>query len=138
MINIINYGLGNIQAFANIFKQQHIPFVIASNISELKDVTKIILPGVGAFDHAMSQIQASGMREKLDELVLEYSTPVLGICVGMQMLAKSSDEGELSGLGWIDGVVKKIDEKALNSATHLLTWDGMISRLLVLVSYSMD
>lgn len=119
MINIINYGLGNIKAFANIFKQLHIPFVIASNINELRDVTKIVLPGVGAFDHAMSQLQASGMREKLDELVLEHSTPVIGICVGMQMLAKSSDEGQLSGLGWIDGVVKKIDENTLNFSTHL-------------------
>ncbi|MGV3684501.1 MAG: imidazole glycerol phosphate synthase subunit HisH [Daejeonella sp.] len=119
MINIINYGLGNIKAFANIFKQLHVPFVIVSKEAEFQDVTKLVLPGVGAFDHAMNQLQKSGMREKLDEFVLEKSLPVIGVCVGMQMLANSSEEGQLPGLGWVDGVVKKIDETTLTSTTHL-------------------
>ncbi len=97
---------------------------IVKNISEFENVTKLILPGVGSFDHAMTSLQNSGMREKLDELVLNDKLPILGICVGMQMLAKSSEEGELLGLGWIDGVVKKFDKSKIKDG-HYLTWDGI-------------
>lgn len=108
MIAIINYGLGNINAFANIYRMLNIPCFIATAKDDLKNATHIILPGVGSFDHAMSQLIQSGMREALDECVLEKKLPVLGICVGMQMLARSSEEGAASGLGWINGVVKKL------------------------------
>lgn len=110
MIAIINYGVGNIKAFANIYKNLSIPYKIAETAEDLSDATKIILPGVGSFDHAMLSLHRSGMREKLDELVLEKKLPTIGICVGMQMLAKRSDEGIEAGLGWIDGVVKKFDQ----------------------------
>jgi imidazole glycerol-phosphate synthase subunit HisH len=119
MITIINYGLGNISAFANVYKRLNIPVTIATRREELKDAGKIILPGVGAFDHAMTLLQKSGMRETLDELVLEKKIPVIGICVGMQILAKSSDEGILPGLGWIDGVVKKFDASLIKHKTRL-------------------
>lgn len=110
MIAIINYGVGNIKAFTNIYKNFDIPCKIAETAEDLSDATKIILPGVGSFDHAMTSLHRSGMREKLDELVLEKKLPTIGICVGMQMLAKRSDEGIESGLGWINGVVKKFDQ----------------------------
>jgi len=119
MITIINYGLGNISAFANVYKRLNIPVTIATRREELKDARKIILPGVGAFDHAVTLLQQSGMRETLDELVLEKKITVIGICVGMQILAKSSEEGILPGLGWIDGEVKKFDAKQLTQSTHL-------------------
>jgi len=106
MIAIVDYGLGNILAFANMFKRLNIEARVARSAGELAGADKIILPGVGAFDHAMELLQASGMRGVLDELVLEKKMPVLGICVGMQILAKSSDEGQLPGLGWIDGHVR--------------------------------
>ena len=111
MITIIDYGLGNIQAFVNVFKQLHIPVVVAQNADELLHASKIILPGVGAFDHAMKKLNDSGMRQVLDELVLNKKIPVLGICVGMQMLADSSDEGKLLGLGWIKGHVRNLNSK---------------------------
>ncbi|WNL15935.1 imidazole glycerol phosphate synthase subunit HisH [Arcobacter cryaerophilus gv. pseudocryaerophilus] len=116
MIGIIDYGVGNIKAFANIYKNLNIPFKIVKDISEFENITKLILPGVGSFDHAMTSLQNSGMREKLDELVLEKKIPVIGICVGMQMLAKSSEEGTLNGLGWIDGIVKKFDKSKIKNA----------------------
>lgn len=119
MITIINYGLGNISAFANVYKRLNIPVIIAARKEELENAEKIILPGVGAFDHAMTLLQQSGMKEYLDELILEKKIPVLGICVGMQILAKSSDEGELPGLGWIDGVVKKFDASLIKHKTRL-------------------
>lgn len=119
MIVIIDYGLGNINAFINIYKKLDVPIRIAKTEEDLEGVSKIILPGVGAFDHAMAKLNDSGMRKKLDELVFQHNLPVIGICVGMQILANSSDEGVLSGLGWIDGKVKKFDESIISQSTHL-------------------
>ena len=85
MITLIDYGVGNIFAFQNVYKRLDIPTKIAKSSQDLVDVQKLILPGVGSFDYAMSQLNASGMRENLDELVLEKKVPVIGICVGMQM-----------------------------------------------------
>lgn len=117
MITIVDYGLGNINAFANLYKKLNISINFASSVNDFSDTTKIILPGVGAFDHAMKTLNNSGMREKLDELVLEKKIPVIGICVGMQMMANSSEEGHLSGLGWIPGKVKKF--KSLSQTSKL-------------------
>lgn len=117
MIGIVDYGLGNILAFSNMFKRLNIDARVARSAAELTGVDRIILPGVGAFDHAMELLHASGMRDALDELVLEKKVPVLGICVGMQILAKSSDEGKLPGLGWIDGRVRAF--RALPEASAL-------------------
>lgn len=120
MIVIIDYGVGNIRAFINIYKKLDIPIRIAQTAADLAgDVSKIILPGVGAFDYAMQRLNESGMRERLDELVLKEKVPVIGICVGMQMLARSSDEGKLPGLNWIDGVVRKFDVNKIKQSTQL-------------------
>ncbi len=119
MITIIDYGLGNINAFVNIYKKSDIQVKIANKLEDLESSSKIILPGVGAFDHAMTKLSESGMRERLDQLVLKENVPVLGICVGMQILAQSSEEGKLKGLGWIKGVVKKFDSSKLIEYTHL-------------------
>jgi len=126
MIGIIDYGVGNIKAFTNIYKNFDFPHKIVKNKEDLNSVTKIILPGVGSFDHAMQSLQNSGMKEKLDELVLDEKLPVIGICVGMQMLAKSSDEGKLTGLGWIDGIVKKFDKsKIVNGPLPHMGWNNL-------------
>lgn len=106
MIAIIDYGLGNIQAFVNVYNRLGIAVSIAKTPDALESASKLILPGVGAFDHAMMLLDASGMRQTLDRLVLNKKVPILGICVGMQILANSSDEGNLNGLGWIQGHVK--------------------------------
>lgn len=119
MITLVNYGLGNIQAFANIYKNLNIPVTIASNAEQLQEAERLILPGVGAFDWAMARLEASGMRTVLDELVLQRRCPVLGICVGMQMMAQRSDEGQHPGLGWIDADVKRFDESTFTQQTHL-------------------
>lgn len=84
MITIVNYGLGNIQAIANIYKRLGVAVQVASTDKELADAQRIILPGVGAFDWAMMKLNKSGMRERLDDLVTVNSCPVLGICVGMR------------------------------------------------------
>lgn len=119
MITIIDYGVGNINAFVNVYKRVNVVTKIAKSVDDLKGAEKLILPGVGHFDHAMTQLIKSGMREKLDELVLQEKVPVIGICVGMQMMANSSDEGDLEGLKWIDASVNKFDETQIKHVTRL-------------------
>lgn len=109
MIAIIDYGLGNVKAFAHVYKKMNIQAIIAKQAKDLANATKIILPGVGAFDQAIILLERSGMRKTLEEMVLNHRMPVLGICVGMQMLSLSSEEGSVPGLGWVDGVVKKFN-----------------------------
>ncbi|KVX04951.1 MAG: imidazole glycerol phosphate synthase subunit HisH [Alcaligenes nematophilus] len=127
MITIVDYGLGNIRAFINTYKQLGLPITVARNAQELKQASKIILPGVGAFDLAMTLFQQSGMREVADELVQEKDVPVLGICVGMQIMASSSDEGQLPGLNWIPGRVRKFNRAVLGASLPLphMGWNNV-------------
>ena len=103
MIAIINYGSGNIAAIENIYRQLKVPYVVTSNLEVLAGADRYILPGVGAFDATMRCLNSSGMVATLNEQVLVNRKKVLGICVGMQILAESSEEGTLAGLGWIAG-----------------------------------
>ena len=113
MVTIVNYGSGNIKAIINIYQILDIPFSIASKPSELEDAEKIILPGVGSFDYCMNKLNKSGLKEVLNRKVIEDKTPVLGICIGLHIMFSESEEGNLPGLGWIDGYVKKFDESKL-------------------------
>lgn len=119
MITIIDYGLGNVLAFVNVYTRLNIPVAVAKTAADLAGATRLILPGVGSFDHAMELLDASGMRPALEQLVVEQGMPVLGICVGMQMLAHASDEGRLPGLGWVAGRVRKFDLAAMPDGTRL-------------------
>lgn len=119
MIVIVDYGLGNIHAFANIYRRLNIPARIAKTADELAGAKKIILPGVGAFDWAMTRLNESGMRERLDRAVLDEHSSVLGVCVGMQMMARRSDEGTMKGLNWIPGEVLRLDSSRLTDRTRL-------------------
>jgi imidazole glycerol-phosphate synthase subunit HisH len=127
MITIIDYGLGNVRAFANVYERLNIPTRIAHSAIDIKEATKIILPGVGSFDHAMTLLNNSGMRDELDKRVLSDKVPVVGICLGMQIMAKSSDEGKLSGLGWVDGVVKIFDPDTIPYITRIphMGWNSI-------------
>jgi len=114
MIAIVDYGIGNIQAFYRIYKQSNYDVILAKTPADLDLATKLILPGVGSFDWAIQRLESSGMRPKLDEMVLGRKVDVLGVCVGMHMMAKFSDEGTMPGLGWIDSKVVKFDTKSQN------------------------
>jgi glutamine amidotransferase len=128
MISIIDYGLGNVLAFKNVFSRLNVPVAVAVSAADLAGATRLILPGVGSFDHAMTQFDGSGMRQEVERLVLEKRIPILGVCVGMQMLAKSSEEGRLAGLGWIDAEVKKFDSAQMPPGTHLphMGWNDVV------------
>lgn len=112
MIALVDYGLGNISAFANLYKRLNVKLLVARTPAELESASKIILPGVGAFDHAMERLNDSGMRPTLEHLVTEKKTPLLGVCVGMQMLGQSSEEGQRAGLGWIPGKVRNLRSRS--------------------------
>ena len=109
-ICIVDYGIGNIKAFKNIYDKLNINVEIASKKEQFVSATHLILPGVGTFDWAMSKLNESSLRETLDGLVLEKKIPILGICVGMQIMASQSEEGVLSGLNWIKGKILKLDK----------------------------
>ena len=127
MIGVVDYGLGNVQAILNIYNRLGIPAVLFSEPTLADKLSHIILPGVGSFDWAMHRLNSSGLRELLDHLVLEKYLPVLGICVGMQIMANRSDEGNSVGLGWIPGVVKQFDIDPLPSYLGLphMGWNNV-------------
>jgi glutamine amidotransferase len=131
MIGIINYGSGNIQAIANIYNRNNTPFEIINEPGQIKKVDNLILPGVGAYDAAMKVLNSSGLRDALDEAVLIQRKPILGICVGMQILGEGSDEGECTGLGWISGRVRKFDSTKLVEKPFIphMGWNNVIPAL---------
>ncbi|MCO4838329.1 MAG: imidazole glycerol phosphate synthase subunit HisH [Oceanospirillaceae bacterium] len=112
MIHVIDYGLGNVQAFLTLYKRLGFEAVRAKTAADLAGAGKIILPGVGAFDHAIELLNQSEMRTTLETLVLQDKVPILGICVGMQIFASSSSEGRLPGLGWVPGKVRSLRANA--------------------------
>jgi len=102
MITIVDYGMGNLGSIKNMFKYIGVEATIESDVDKIKNASKILLPGVGSFDTAMKKINESDLKEVLNEKALKEKVPVLGICLGMQLLTNSSEEGGLVGLGWID------------------------------------
>jgi len=109
MIVIINYGMGNLGSVKNMFKKIGEPAIISSDINEIKRATKILLPGVGSFDNAMKNLDKLGLIEIIKEKVLVERIPIMGICLGMQLLTKGSEEGTLEGFGFINAYSKKFN-----------------------------
>lgn len=127
MITIIDYGSGNIKAIANIYEKLKVGFTIASTPEQVIGAKKIFLPGVGAFDETISKLDSTGFRKVLDIEVLENKVPIMGICVGMQILADRSEEGKCKGLGYIKGKVKKLDANLILQKPKLphLGWNSI-------------
>lgn len=115
MIKLVDYGVGNIQSFMTLFKSMGVEAQRAHSPHELEAATHLVLPGVGHFDHAMQRLNASGMRPLLQDLVIGRRVPVIGVCVGMQMLAAGSDEGTLPGLNWVPGRVRAFSGNVLSA-----------------------
>ena len=111
---IIDYGLGNLRSVKNRFSQFSNNVIITQNIDLIKSAKRLVLPGVGSYRKGMRNLRDLGLIEVLNETVINKGTPILGICLGMQLFAKSGDEGDegdCEGLGWIDARVKKFDVK---------------------------
>jgi glutamine amidotransferase len=107
MITIVNYGMGNLGSIFNMLKKIGVPALITSDLGELAQAQKLILPGVGHFDRAMERIDGTGLRTVLEEKALRERVPLLGICLGMQLLTRGSEEGVRPGLGWIPAATKR-------------------------------
>lgn len=107
MITIVDYGMGNLGSIANMFRKVGIPSRITSARNEILMAERLLLPGVGAFDAAMKRLHDLDLVGVLNEAVFEKRTPTLGICLGLQIMTKSSDEGDREGLGWFDARVKR-------------------------------
>jgi imidazole glycerol-phosphate synthase subunit HisH len=111
MVTIIDYGLGNLGSIRNMLKKVGATAEITSDIERISKATKLILPGVGAFDHGMTNLEELGLMDVLNKKALEEKVPILGICLGMQLFTKSSEEGVKKGLGWIDGETVKFSNE---------------------------
>ena len=109
MIGIVDYGLGNIRAFENIYKLLGKKIKIIRNPHDFNSVEKLILPGVGSFDWALEKLEQSGLKDNLIKNVQDKKKPILGICVGMQIMATFSEEGKRRGLNWIPGNVRRFE-----------------------------
>ena len=107
MITIIDYGMGNLGSVANMIKKVDGKSIITFNKEDVKNAKKILLPGVGAYDNAVKNLKNLDLWELIKEKVLEERVPIMGICLGMQLLAKGSEEGSCDGFGFIDAEVKK-------------------------------
>ncbi len=100
MITIVDYGMGNLGSIQNMFKRIKVESEITGEVDQIAKAKKLLLPGVGAFDAAMQKIAESGIQEVLNHKATIEKIPVMGICLGMQLLTRSSEEGKLPGLGW--------------------------------------
>jgi imidazole glycerol-phosphate synthase subunit HisH len=107
-VTIVDYGMGNLGSIANMFKKLGAPTVVARSAVDVAAAQRLVLPGVGSFDTGMRHLGDTGLREVLDQKATQERVPTLGICLGMQLLMHRSDEGELAGLGWIDGEVRRL------------------------------
>jgi glutamine amidotransferase len=101
VIGIIDYGVGNLGSIVNMLKKIGVPAAVSGDPEVLAQADRLILPGVGAFDNGMKNLADRGLLPILRAKVIEQKTPILGLCLGMQLLARGSEEGELPGLGWI-------------------------------------
>lgn len=127
MITILDYGSGNLNAIKNIYERLNISNEFADTKEQIEKADHIILPGVGAFDETISTLQEKGFIDVLNKKALEEKTPILGICVGMQMLSDSSEEGILKGLTWIPGKVKKFNKDLIPGKPKIphLGWNSI-------------
>ncbi len=119
MVVIVDYGIGNVGSIRNMLKKIGVEAVITSKVDDIKHAEKIILPGVGAFDNAMANLRKFNLIPVLEDKVLNQGTPILGICLGMQLFAQKSEEGGSLGLGWIDGIVRKFNFDGKEAALRI-------------------
>lgn len=122
MIAIIDFGMGNLGSIKNMLYKIGVDSIVTSDIEVIESADKLILPGVGAFDHAVESLKRAGLISVLNKEVMEKKKPILGICLGMQLMSKRSEEGSLPGLGWIDAETIRFnfeDEKLLLRVPHM-------------------
>ena len=125
VITIIDYGIGNIGSLENIIRKAGGTSIVTSNPEDIKVAKKLILPGVGAFDNGMKNLNNLNLIEILNKKVLKEKIPILGVCLGIQLFTKSSEEGILPGLGWIDARTVKFNFSNKNLKIPHMGWNSV-------------
>ena len=124
MIGIVDYGVGNVRAIANMLKAAGEESFIINSVAAFEQASKIILPGVGAFDTAMQSLQQKNFSPALHQKIIVEQCQVLGICLGMQLLMEGSEEGKEKGLGWIPGFAYRFPQLANLKVPHM-QWNNV-------------
>ncbi len=119
MIVVIDYHMGNLGSVMNMFRHIGVEAVLSSDPKVIQQASKLILPGVGAFDTGMQNLHSLGIVPVLHDKVLNEGTPILGVCLGMQLFGKASEEGSAEGLGWIDAVSRRFTPTARLRVPHM-------------------
>ncbi len=125
MVTIVDYGLGNLASIQNMIKKIGGNSVISSSAEEIAGAEKLILPGVGHFEKGMQNLHESGLIPILNNLVLEKKIPVLGICLGMQLMTSKSEEGNVRGLNWIEADTRKFHLKSPKLKIPHMGWSNV-------------
>lgn len=126
MIVVVDYKTGNVGSLLNMLKKIGVSAVISQDASVVERATKLILPGIGAFDTGMKNLTGSGLLGIITEKVIEKKTPILGVCLGMQLFSEESEEGRLNGLNWIEGKVIKFNFQGGNLKVPHMGWNTIV------------
>lgn len=127
MIVVVDYGVGNLSSVSNMLRKAGGEVLISRNPTDVLAAQKLLIPGVGNFDYGMKMLNASGLRDAVDRYALELRRPVLGICLGAQILGKGSEEGDASGLGWIDMSCHKLPAMSNIRVPHM-GWNKILTK----------
>ncbi|MBT7741012.1 MAG: imidazole glycerol phosphate synthase subunit HisH, partial [Opitutae bacterium] len=119
MISVLDYGMGNIGSILNMLKWIGVDSEVCDDLPSLEKAQKLVLPGVGAFDHAMSRIRELGIFDLLNRKALVDEIPILGICLGMQLITRGSEEGEMDGFGWVPAETRRLPDSSGIKIPHM-------------------
>lgn len=119
MVAVLDYGVGNLGSIQNMMKKVGVESIVTNNLEKIKSASHLILPGVGHFDYCVKQFKESGFFELVHDRVYIDKIPILGVCVGCQMLMESSEEGIEKGLNWVEGKVVRFDNTRIESQMRI-------------------
>lgn len=128
MIVIIDYGMGNLRSVQKAFERIRLPAAISSNVNDIKTAEKLVLPGVGHFERGIGNLKDRGLFELLNEQVQDKKKPILGICLGMQLMTEFSEEGNCNGFGWLKAKTQKFSFKSNGLKIPHMGWNNLFIR----------
>jgi len=126
MITIIDYGMGNLRSVQKAFERVGVQVKISGSADEILSADKIVLPGVGHFEKGVSNLKERGLFKTLNEAVIAKKIPIIGICLGMQLMTEFSEEGNCEGFGWIKGKTRKFSFQANGLKIPHMGWNNLI------------